>query len=154
MLRVFINYIYLFLKQNQTLLINPEYCYANRQTNKQNKIVWQLLQITATEIFCKEFSAKTNPQRISQSFCFCLFAFVILFCSSTKIDLVYFFLSFTKIDAKSYCISMKIFFGLHLKLTKNATALRCFQTTPPKKNFFVPPPHKHSTLAPGQPLTV
>ena len=72
-----IMYIYCWNKNKHKHLINPEHCFANKQTKK---MLWQQQQITETEL-----------PKIFSEFIFLLWFFVIFVWSSTKINLVYFF---------------------------------------------------------------
>ena len=127
-------FIYCWNKNKYKHLINPEHCYANK-----------------IELFDSNYKSqqKNSTKIFSKFIIFLLFYFDFQLNRPCK-----FFWSSTKIDGKSYRVSMKTFFSLRLKLTKKVTAFHCFQTAPPKKNFFVPSPHKHTTLAPGRPLTI
>ena len=139
----FINYVYLSLKQKQTKTLNQPWRLLCKQ-NKQNKTVWQQLQITATELRKDFFKVYHYYYHF-----FCYFILI-----STKIHCLFFWSS-TTIDGKSYRVSIKTFFGVHLNLTKKSYRISLLSNrTPSKKTFFVPPLHKHTTLAPGRPLTV
>ena len=49
---------------------------------------------------------------------------------------------------------MKIFFWSLSKINEKSYCITLFSNRTPKENFFEPPPQKHTTLTPGQPLAV
>ena len=95
-----------------------------------------------------------TSQRSFLSLFFGCFFFVVLLRSSTKIDLVYLLGLQLKLMEKAIAFRYRPFLGLRLKLTKKVTAFHCFQTAPLTKKLFCFPFHKHTILAPGQPLTI
>ena len=120
-------FIYYWNKNKR--LINPSTLNIAMQTNKQNKIVCQ--QQKSNKETKKQQVTATKLRKDFFKVFFCLFIFVILFWTSTKIDLVNFFGLLTKIGGKSYCISKKTFFGLHLKLTKKSYCISLFSNRAP-----------------------
>ena len=117
-------FIYLLLKQtlNQFWIL---LC-------KQNKI----------KLFVSDYKSQQQGS-VKIFFKVYFFVFVVLFWFSTKIYLVYFFWSSTKIDGKKLSHFDEDLFWSSPKINeKKVTAFCWFQTAPPKKNFFVHPPHK------------
>ena len=49
---------------------------------------------------------------------------------------------------------MKTFFWFSRKINEKNYCISLFSNRTPQKIFFVPSPYKHTTLLPGQPLTV